>query len=326
MRMKASDLMSSPAITVPVSAPVTAVAALLASHGFTAAPVLDEQGHLAGIVTEADLLRDRIRPEGRPATEGAAGRPVAEVMTGTPMAMRPDDDLADVVLLMLDGHVRSVPVIDDGAVVGVLSRRDVLRVIARGELSSEQVRERRGLPTGAGTAQHPAGPGRTHYRPEASVVVGVDGSPSSRAALRYAAAEAVRRGAWLTVVTAIAPRTDGPGADEVPVPTREGLFREVEREVRGIVAGELSRTVAGAVGAVRVRVLPGGPAEVLVEQARGADLLVVGRRDRAPGLGLLIGSVGLQCLQQAPCTVSVVPGPAPVSVPSAAQPAGTAAG
>jgi CBS domain-containing protein len=56
-------------------------------------------------------------------------------MTGTPVGMSPDADLADVVSLMLEANVRSVPVIDDGALVGIISRRDVLRAVARGELT-----------------------------------------------------------------------------------------------------------------------------------------------------------------------------------------------
>ena len=300
--VKASDVMSSPAITVPTAAPVPAVAALLASHGFTAAPVLDDGGHLVGIVTEADLVRDRIRPEGWPAAP-ARGVTVAEVMTGTPLAMRPEDDLADVVSLMLDGHVRSVPIVDDGRVVGVLSRRDVLRVVARGELSSEEVRERRG----PAAEYRPAAPPPRH-RAGGAVVVGVDGSAASRAALRYAAGEAVSRGAWLTVVAAVNPDAGGPG-DGPPLPTPDGLLREVDREIRAVVADELSRHVPGAVGATKIRVRAGGPAQVLLDEARDAELLVLGRRDRNAGLGLLAGSVAVQCAHHASCSVTVVPEP-----------------
>ncbi|MBP2368158.1 CBS domain-containing protein [Pseudonocardia parietis] len=148
--MRAADVMTAPAVTVPAATPVPTAAALLASHGFTAAPVLDGEGHLIGIVTEADLARNRIRPEGWP--EQGAGLPgtVGEVMTRAPLAMRPEDDLADVVTLMLDAPIRSVPIVDDGVVVGVVTRRDVLRVVARGELTSAEVRARRPLPTRSG--------------------------------------------------------------------------------------------------------------------------------------------------------------------------------
>ena len=61
--MKARDLMSSPVITVGPDTPIRTVAEQLVSHGYTAAPVM-ENGRVIGIVTEANLMRDRIHPEG----------------------------------------------------------------------------------------------------------------------------------------------------------------------------------------------------------------------------------------------------------------------
>jgi CBS-domain-containing membrane protein len=68
---------------------------------------------------------------------------VVAVMTPASLSVRPEDDLADIVTLMLDSGVRSVPIVDDGALVGIVSRRDVLRCVARRELTSEDVRQRR---------------------------------------------------------------------------------------------------------------------------------------------------------------------------------------
>jgi predicted transcriptional regulator len=140
--MRARDVMSSPVITLRPDTPLHGAAALLISHGFSAAPVVTAEGRVVGIATEADLLRGRITPEGGTAPQ----RPeptVAMVMTESPLAFQPDDDLADVVSLMLDRRVRTVPIIDDGRLVGVVSRRDVLRCVARRELTSADVRRRR---------------------------------------------------------------------------------------------------------------------------------------------------------------------------------------
>ncbi|MFC5992884.1 HPP family protein [Pseudonocardia hispaniensis] len=145
--MRARDVMSSPVITVTPRTPVHAAAALLVSHGFTAAPVVDTERNLVGIVTEADLVRGRILPEGWV----VAQRPeptVADVMTPAPTAMRPEDDVADVVELMVNGRIRTVPIVDDGELVGVVSRRDVVRCVARRELTSQEVRRRRIGPAG----------------------------------------------------------------------------------------------------------------------------------------------------------------------------------
>lgn len=140
--MRARDVMTSPVVTLRPDAPVHAAAALLCSHGFTAAPVVNATGALVGIATESDLVRGRIVPDGwvvPPEPDPTVG----QVMTPAPAAMRPEDDLADVVALMLDAHTRSVPIVDDGKLVGIVTRRDVLRVVARRELTSDDVLRRR---------------------------------------------------------------------------------------------------------------------------------------------------------------------------------------
>ena len=140
--MQARDVMTSPVITIRPRTPVHAAAALLVSHGFTAAPVVADDGALVGIVTEADLVRGGIVPEDRPFPMPSEPR-VDAVMTRQPLTARSTDDLADVVARMLDVGIRSVPVVDDGALVGIVSRRDVLRCVARRELTSAQVAARR---------------------------------------------------------------------------------------------------------------------------------------------------------------------------------------
>jgi len=140
--MRARDVMTSPVITVRPDTPAHVAAALLVSHGFTAAPVVTAEGGVVGIVTEADLVRGRIMPDGW-VVEQPPEPTVGTVMTGTPLAFRPEDDLADVVSLMLDDGIRTVPIIDDGRLVGIISRRDVLRCVARRELTSAEVWRRR---------------------------------------------------------------------------------------------------------------------------------------------------------------------------------------
>ena len=140
--MRARDVMTSPVITLRPNAPVHAAAALLCSHGFTSAPVVDPAGALVGIASEADLMRGRIVPDGW-VVPPEPDSPVREVMTPTTAAMRPEDDLADVVALMLDARTRSVQIVEDGKLVGIVTRRDVLRVVARRELTSDDVSRRR---------------------------------------------------------------------------------------------------------------------------------------------------------------------------------------
>ncbi len=146
--MKARDVMTTPVIVLRPETPAREAAALLCAHGFTAAPVVDAGRRLIGVATEADLIRGRIPPDGW-AVDDYADPAVEAVMTTEPAAMQPADDLADVVALMLDAGITAVPIIEHGRPVGIVSRRDVLRAVARHELTSDDVLHRRGRPDGA---------------------------------------------------------------------------------------------------------------------------------------------------------------------------------
>lgn len=135
--MRIKDIMSRPVHTLQPTDTVEDAAALLADKQVTAAPVVGPQGALIGMVSEGDLLRHRVPadpvlhlrrldnpPDDRPKT-------VAEVMSPHAVTAWPDEDVADVAQTMLDCDVRSLPVIDDGTLVGIVSRRDILRSVVR---------------------------------------------------------------------------------------------------------------------------------------------------------------------------------------------------
>lgn len=155
------------------------------------------------------------------------------------------------------------------------------------------------------------------HRP--TVVVGVDGSAGSRAALADAMRSAARRGARLRVVAVYVPpewRMGPPFA--VPLPSRTEIEDELLDHVRGMVT-EVAYELGGEhVHRPEVDVVarPGNPAEVLVEAARGADELVIGHRGRGAVASTLLGSVGLRCVLHAPCPVRVVPDGHPEPAPS----------
>jgi CBS domain-containing protein len=133
--MRARELMSSPAVFLRPEVPADIAAALLVAHGFTAAPVVDDEGRVIGIATEANLVRGRIVPDGWTVDDGAGAGGGRRDDAG-PRLHGPDDDVADVVSTMLDAGIRSVPIVDGTRLVGIVSRRDVLRVVARGEAAS----------------------------------------------------------------------------------------------------------------------------------------------------------------------------------------------
>jgi CBS domain-containing protein len=136
--MRAKDLMTSPVITVRPDTPAKEAARLLAAHGYTALPVVDDNDTLRGIVTEADLIRNRILPDPRaligddppPPAEPAAPL-VADAMTAEPVAVSSTLDAVAITKLMLDRHLRALPVVDGARLVGIVTRRDVLRTVAR---------------------------------------------------------------------------------------------------------------------------------------------------------------------------------------------------
>jgi CBS domain-containing protein len=136
--MRVRDIMTHPVFTVRSTDPIEGAAALLADRRITAAPVVDGDGRLVGIVSEGDLLRDRV-PEDpvahlRP-VPALRHRPrvVAEVMTCEVLTAWLDEDVSDVARTMLVHDVRSMPVLDGGRLVGILSRRDLLRSVVRSD-------------------------------------------------------------------------------------------------------------------------------------------------------------------------------------------------
>ncbi|SSC25741.1 CBS domain-containing protein, partial [Klenkia terrae] len=132
------ELMSAPAVTVGPATPATYAAEVLASRGFAALPVVDTGDRLLGVVAEVDLVRDRIRPDprlhARRDVRDRDHRPaalVAGIMTAPATAVDVADDVADAARLLLERSHRSLPVLQHGRVVGVLSRRDLLGMLLR---------------------------------------------------------------------------------------------------------------------------------------------------------------------------------------------------
>jgi CBS domain-containing protein len=135
--MRVKDIMTHHVYSVRTVDPIEVAAKLLADRRITAAPVLDEASELVGMVSEADLLWHRVPSDPtahlRPMTGDGEDRPhtVADVMSGSPLTTWPEADVADVAQTMLEREVRSLPVLEDDVVVGIVSRRDILRTVVR---------------------------------------------------------------------------------------------------------------------------------------------------------------------------------------------------
>jgi len=163
-------------------------------------------------------------------------------------------------------------------------------------------------PTAAATPE----PGR--------VVVGLDDSDHARAALTAAAAEAAALGADLEAVLAYEPPNYWSDYYAVLAPPPGETAAHAQRRGEAIV-----REVLGDEAAVRVVAVEGHPAPVLMRQAEGARLLVLGSRSRNQLEGVVLGSVALHAVMHAPCPVLVVHPPR-TPRPQPAREAAAAAG
>lgn len=139
------------------------------------------------------------------------------------------------------------------------------------------------------------------------VIVGIDGSEGSRAALAFALRDAARRGTGVRVISVFLPSQFWPEAYWLAPPP---AVVAVKDDLRGMAMQMLDAIVTEqpvlAAVPVELHELEGHPARVLIEQAKGADLLVVGHRGRGGFASALLGSVGLHCVLHGECPVTVV--------------------
>jgi nucleotide-binding universal stress UspA family protein len=152
-----------------------------------------------------------------------------------------------------------------------------------------------------GTGTEGAVPTHGHHH-HGRIVVGVDGSESSKDALKWAAHQAELTGGSLEAVITWEISSSSLGF-AVPVPA--------DYDPRAIAKETIEETVHKALGKsgephVVALVVEGQAAESLVEAAKGADLLVVGSRGHGPFTGALLGSVSAYCAAHATCPVVVV--------------------
>ena len=131
------------------------------------------------------------------------------------------------------------------------------------------------------------------------IVVGVDGSPASRTALRWALGEATRTGALVEATTAW---------QHEPAMATGGKALQRKHPARHLhqVVEEVRAEVPGAPEVAEVTVV-GDPSSVLVDASRQADLLVVGTRGGGPLVDLVMGSVASDCVRHSACPVVVIP-------------------
>ena len=141
------ELMTSPAVVVTAETPFKEIVDLLLEHRITGVPVVDGEDRLVGIITEADLLdKEAYGPQPhRPLSllsdllanrdpswrVKAAGQTAGDVMTKRVLTAKPGDDVRHAAHTMMEARVTRLPVVENGVVVGVIARHDVLKVFHR---------------------------------------------------------------------------------------------------------------------------------------------------------------------------------------------------
>jgi len=146
--MRVAQLMTTDVLTVHPETPLKEVAQLLAARGISGAPVVDDAGHLLGVVSEADILAKERRPQrqtrfgrllGHPEPHDAkeSARTAGEAMTAPAVTIAADRRIDAAAAMMLDRSVNRLPVVDaDGALVGIVTRADLVRAFVH---SDEQI-------------------------------------------------------------------------------------------------------------------------------------------------------------------------------------------
>ncbi|WP_433501406.1 CBS domain-containing protein [Sphaerimonospora sp. CA-214678] len=165
MHKKVRDVMTRQVASVNGSTPFRDIAEVLVAHEVSAVPVVDGEGHVIGVVSEADLLRkeefrDQYYREGyRPpllarlrdltirsgagAEEKALGETAAELMTAPAVTTRPYTSVVSAARVMAERGIKRLPVVDDeGRLEGVVSRHDLVKVFAQSDDEiAQEIRE-----------------------------------------------------------------------------------------------------------------------------------------------------------------------------------------
>jgi CBS-domain-containing membrane protein len=148
--LTARDIMTPEVITIGLEARIEDLAKLLAEHRISGVPVLDAAGRLVGVVTQSDLVQRSRDLELPPALnildlhlfletpsrfqkrlEKLLGDRVKDVMTPNPVTLAPDTPVNEIARLMTAKGVHTLPVLEDGKVVGIVGKLDLIRGLAR---------------------------------------------------------------------------------------------------------------------------------------------------------------------------------------------------
>ena len=146
--LKVKDIMTTEIITVSPDTEIVKATKLLLENRINGVPVLDETGRLVGILCQSDLIAQQQKlpiPSFFTLLDGLipliskkqidkqvrkiAAVTVAEAMTPNPVTVQPDTNIDEVAALMVDRNFHTIPVVDEGELVGIVGKEDILRTL-----------------------------------------------------------------------------------------------------------------------------------------------------------------------------------------------------
>jgi predicted transcriptional regulator len=149
--LTAQNIMTQEVVTVKENATVRELAALLLERNISGAPVVDETGAVIGVVTESDLIFQNKkvhlpttfaildafvfleRPDKMEAElKKIAGAKVGDICSRKLISVGPETELEELATLMAEKKIHTLPVMDEGRLVGVIGKSDIIRTIAQG--------------------------------------------------------------------------------------------------------------------------------------------------------------------------------------------------
>ena len=125
--VKVEDHMSFMLVTLDPGMDILRAVHTLITNVISGAPVVDENRKLVGILTERDCMRAAMQAE----YHDMPGGPVRRYMTKNPQSVSPDESILHVAQLFIDGKYHRYPVVRDDRLVGMISRRDVMRAMGK---------------------------------------------------------------------------------------------------------------------------------------------------------------------------------------------------
>ncbi|MBW2090060.1 MAG: CBS domain-containing protein [Deltaproteobacteria bacterium] len=146
--IKVKDIMTKKPITVSPDTEIVHATKILLENRINGVPVTDETGKLVGILCQSDLIAQQKKlpvPSFFTFLDGLipltsmkqfekqfqkiAATTVALAMTANPVSVRPDTDIEELAALMVDNNFHTIPVVDEGELVGIVGKEDILRTL-----------------------------------------------------------------------------------------------------------------------------------------------------------------------------------------------------